>query len=92
MYLAVAEATFRLASAGSLKDKRRIRRKLLEGLRGRFGAAAAEVSDQDRHQLLTVAWVLIAAQPSVLRPVLDRSVEWAMSVAGDPVRLEVDLK
>lgn len=90
--MVVARATFHLPGASSLKDKRQVRRKLLEGLRGRFGAAAAEVSDQDRHQLLTVAWVLIGTQPSVLRPVMDRCVEWAMSVAGDPVSLEVELK
>ncbi len=92
MVVLVAQATFHLGYCQSLKDKRQIRRKLLDGLRARFSAAVAEVADQDRPKLLSVAWVLVGQDAAVLRPVLDRALDWAVSVAGDPVALSIDVR
>jgi uncharacterized protein YlxP (DUF503 family) len=46
-YLALLTVTIRLDGARSLKDKRMVLRSLKDGMRSRFGVAAAEVDGMD---------------------------------------------
>ena len=52
----IAATTFRLRAAWvhSLKEKRMILSSLLEKLRRKFGVSAAEIDEQDTHQILVI--------------------------------------
>lgn len=92
MQVLVTEATFHLDHCHSLKDKRQIRRKLLDGLRIRFSATATEVADHHRPKILSVAWASVGGEVGPVQAAMDRSLDWAVTVAGDPVALRVDFR
>ena len=58
-------------AAGSLKDKRAIVRRLLDGARQRFPVAVAEVGAQDLWQRAELGFAAVSAQVSQVESVLD---------------------
>ena len=71
IHVATLEVDLHLPAARSLKAKRAIVRPLVEGLRNRFGVAAAEVEHQDLWQRAGVAVAAVAGSASHVSDVLD---------------------
>lgn len=81
MAAAVLTVELRIPLSTSLKDKRSVVKAVLEGSRGRFGVAAAEVEHLDLRQRAVLAFAAVAASPRQVEAVLD-SVErfvWSRS-------------
>ena len=71
MRVATMEIRLFLPWAHSLKEKRMERQSLLDKLRRRFNVSAAEVAEQDRHQLLVIGVAAVAADAAQGDSVLD---------------------
>ena len=57
-----AKLTFFIPYAASLKDKRQIRRSLIEKTRCHFNASVAEVGTLDIHQTLTIGIAVVSGE------------------------------
>jgi len=55
-----AKLTFYIPQSTSLKDKRQIRRSLIEKTRHKFNAAIAEIETQGVHQTLTIGIAVVS--------------------------------
>ncbi|HJD23381.1 MAG TPA: DUF503 domain-containing protein [Firmicutes bacterium] len=71
MRVVILEIRLFLPWAHSLKEKRMERQSLLDKLRRRFNVSAAEVAEQDRHQLLVIGVAAVAADAAQGDSVLD---------------------
>lgn len=71
-----AVVTIHIPWAASLKDKRQVRRSLIDKVRARYNVAAAEVDTQERHQLLTLGIAAVSAQPHHAREIIDDAVRF----------------
>ena len=71
-----AKLTFYIAHAASLKDKRQVRRSLIEKTRQRFNASVAEVDTQDIHQTLTIGVVVVSGDASHAEQSLDTIIRY----------------
>ena len=60
MYIQSAKLTFYIPHSSSLKDKRQIRRSLVDRARNRFNVSIAEVDTQDVHQTLTIGIAVVS--------------------------------
>ena len=60
MFTLSAKLTFYIPQSTSLKDKRQIRRSLIEKTRHKFNAAVAEIDTQDVHQTLTIGVAVVS--------------------------------
>ena len=60
MFTLSAKLTFYIPQATSLKDKRQVRRSLIEKTRHKFSAAIAEIDTQDLHQTLTIGIAVVS--------------------------------
>jgi uncharacterized protein YlxP (DUF503 family) len=67
-----AKLTFYIPQSTSLKDKRQIRRNLIEKARHKFNLAIAEIDTQDVHQTLTIG-IAVDGLPRTFQPVPARS-------------------
>ncbi len=61
-----------LHGCGSLKEKRRVVRSLIDRVRARHNVAASEVDHQDLHQRSQVAFASVASAEQPLRVLFDR--------------------
>ena len=59
-FVIAAELTFYLPQATSLKDKRQIRRSIIEKTRHKFNASIAETDTQDVLQTLTIGIAVVS--------------------------------
>jgi uncharacterized protein YlxP (DUF503 family) len=57
-----AKLTFYIPQSTSLKDKRQIRRSLIEKTRHKFNVAIAEIDTQDIHQTLTIGIAVVSGE------------------------------
>ena len=60
MFTLSAKLSFYIAEAGSLKDKRQVRRSLIEKTRHKFNAAVAEIDTQECHKQLTIGVAVVS--------------------------------
>ena len=60
MFTLSAKLTFYIPQSNSLKDKRQIRRSLIEKTRHKFNTAIAEIDTQDVHQTLTLGIAVVS--------------------------------
>ena len=60
MYTLSAKLTFYIPYSASLKDKRQIRRSLIEKTRQKFNVSIAEVDTQDMYQTLTIGVAVVS--------------------------------
>ena len=74
MHAAAVRYELRLEGPRSLKDKRRIIKPLLEGIRRKFNVSAAEVDFQDLTQRATIA-IAIVSESSFQISKIQRQVE-----------------
>ncbi|MCL2568420.1 MAG: DUF503 domain-containing protein [Oscillospiraceae bacterium] len=68
--------TFHLPHAASLKDKRQIRRSLIDKTRSRFNASIAEVDTQDLHQTLTLGIAVVSNTATHAEQSLDEIIRF----------------
>ena len=76
MHTLSAKLTFYISHATSLKDKRQIRRSLVEKTRRRFNASVAEVDTQDIHQTLTLGIAVVSGDFAHAQNSLDEIVRF----------------
>lgn len=71
-----AKLTFHIAHAASLKDKRQVRRSLIDKARQRFNASVAEVDTQDIHQTLTIGVAVVSGDTAHAQCSLDEIIRF----------------
>ncbi|MCL2248482.1 MAG: DUF503 domain-containing protein [Oscillospiraceae bacterium] len=76
MHTLSAKLTFYISHATSLKDKRQIRRSLVEKTHKRFNASIAEVDTQDIHQTLTLGIAVVSGDFAHAQNSLDEVVRF----------------
>ena len=76
MYTLSAKLTFYIPQAASLKDKRQVRRSLIEKTRQRFNVSVAEVDTQDTHQTLTIGIAVVSGEAAHAQRSLDEIIRF----------------
>ena len=76
MTILSAKLTFHISHAASLKDKRQVRRSLIDKARQRFNVSVAEVDTQDMHQTLTIGVAVVSGEAAHARRSLDEIVRF----------------
>ena len=71
-----AELTFYIPQAASLKDKRQVRRSLVDKTRQKFNASVAEVATQDVLQTLTIGVAVVSGEVAHAQNALDEIVRF----------------
>jgi len=89
MHIESAKLTFHILHATSLKDKRQIRRSLLDKTRQRFNAAVAEVATQDIHQEMTIGIAVVSGDIAHAQHSLDEVIRF-MEESADAELIAVE--
>ena len=76
MYIVSAKLTFYIQHAASLKDKRQVRRSLVDKARQHFNASVAEVGTQDIHQTLTIGVAVVSGDAAHAQDSLDEIIRF----------------
>ena len=76
MHTLSAKLTFYIPHSTSLKDKRQIRRSLVDKTRQKFNASVAEVDTQDMHQTLTVGVAVVSGEAAHAQNMLDEIIRF----------------
>lgn len=76
MHTLSAKLTFHIPYAASLKDKRQIRRSLIDKTRQKFNASIAEVDTQDLHQMLTIGIAVVSGEATHAQDSLDEIIRF----------------
>ncbi|MCX7799541.1 MAG: DUF503 domain-containing protein [Fimbriimonadales bacterium] len=76
MHVEAALVELRLASAESLKDKRRVVRGLIDAARRRFGASLAEVGDQNLLRRAEIGVAVVSGSAARAREDMDAILRW----------------
>jgi uncharacterized protein YlxP (DUF503 family) len=76
MYTLSARFTFNIPHAASLKDKRQVRRSLIDKARYKFNASVAEVDTQDVIQTLTIGVAVISGDAAHAQNSLDEIIRF----------------
>ena len=66
MWVLAARFDLHVPASASLKDRRRVVRPVVEGLRSRFNVAVAEVAGQDTWQRVSVGVAVVGSDSRVL--------------------------
>jgi uncharacterized protein YlxP (DUF503 family) len=85
LVLGVCQLVFRLPENFSLKGKRSQVKSLLDRIRHRFNAAAAEVANLDNHHQATLAMVVVSNDSSHVNRMVDQIVSYAESNTEMPL-------
>jgi len=80
MIVAVARVTLIIHGNDSLKGKRKVVKSLVEKVRHRFDAAAAEVGDHDLWQKAQIGLALVGNDPQNLSTRLDQIMKFMESL------------
>ena len=76
MYVLSAKLTFHIPGAGSLKDKRQVRRSLIEKAKQRFNVSISEVDLQDVHQKLVIGIAVVSSEATHAENSLDEIIRF----------------
>jgi uncharacterized protein YlxP (DUF503 family) len=76
-----AKLTFYIPQSTSLKDKRQIRRSLIEKTRHKFNAAIAEIDTQDVHQTLTIGIAVVSNDAAHRQNAIDEIIRFMEAYA-----------
>jgi len=76
MFTLSAKLTFHIPHAASLKDKRQVRRSLIDKTRQRFNVSIAEVGTQDIHQTLTIGIAVVSGDAAHAQRSLDEVIRF----------------
>ena len=81
MFTLSAKLTFYMPQSTSLKDKRQVRRSLIEKTRHRFNVSVAEIDTQDIHQTLTIGIAVVSGNAAHRRESIDEIIRFMESQA-----------
>ena len=90
MHTLSAKLTFHIPYAATLKDKRQIRRSLIDRARQRFNASVAEVDTQDKYQVLTIGVAVVSGDAAHAQNSLDEIIRF-MESSTDAELTSVDI-
>ncbi|MCL2840253.1 MAG: DUF503 domain-containing protein [Defluviitaleaceae bacterium] len=76
MYTESAKLTLRMPYVDSLKEKRQIRRSLIDKTRKKFNVAIAEVDTQDVHSVLSIGIAVVSGVASHARDSLETIIRY----------------
>ena len=76
MFTLSAKLTFYISHATSLKDKRQVRRSLIDKARQRFNVSIAEIDTQDLHQTLTIGIAVVSGDAAHAQRSLDEIIRF----------------
>jgi uncharacterized protein YlxP (DUF503 family) len=80
----------RLPESGSLKDKRQVVRSVTQRIRNKFGAAVAEVGDNEAWQLATIGVACVSNSARHCQEMLDEIVAFVEGSRLDAEVLDVE--
>jgi len=89
MFIESAKLIFHIPYASSLKDKRQVRRRLIDKARQRFNASIAEVDTHDIHQILTLGVAVVSGDATYAEQSLDEIIRY-MEENTDAELIEVE--
>jgi len=76
MHVLSTKLTFSIQGAVSLKDKRQVRRSLIEKVRNRFNVSISEVDMQDVHQTLVIGVAVVSGEKTHAKSSLDEIIRF----------------
>ena len=76
MFTLSAKLSFYIVEANSLKDKRQVRRSLIEKTRHRFNAAIAEIDTQNSYNQLTIGVAVVSGDGTHRENSLDEIIRF----------------
>jgi len=76
MFIVSAKLAFYVPQATSLKDKRQVRRSIIEKTRNRFNVSISEVDTQDIHQTLTIGIAVVSGDAAHCRDSVDEIIRF----------------
>ena len=76
MFTLSAELTFYISQAVSLKDKRQVRRSLIEKTRHKFNVSIAEIDTQDVLQTLTIGIAVVSGDAAHRQNSIDEIIRF----------------
>lgn len=92
MFIAAIRLSLSIPHAGSLKAKRQVLVSLMDKLRTRFGAAVAEVGEQELWQRAVVGIALVSGEEGHVRQMADKVVDFALShFEGEVCEIETEI-
>jgi uncharacterized protein YlxP (DUF503 family) len=91
MKTASAKISFLILHSNSLKDKRQVRRSLIDKVRQRFNASVAEVATQDSLKALTLGVAVVSGEAAHAREALDKIIRF-MEEHADAELIEVEIQ
>lgn len=91
MVVGILRLTLYIHGAASLKDKRRVLRKVIDRLRSRFNVSVAEVGENDVWQRALVGICAVANDKSFVNEVLDKCARDAGAIA-EIVQREMEIE
>lgn len=92
MFIASVRLELSIPHANSLKAKRMVLNSLIDRVRNRFGAAVAEVGDQDLWQRSVVGIALVSGENTHVREMADRVVSFVESHwEGEVCTIDVEI-
>ncbi len=91
MVVGILRLTLYIHGASSLKDKRRVLRKVVDRLRSRFNVSVAEVGENDVWQRAVVGISAVANDKSFVNEVLDKCARDAGAIA-EIVQREMEIE
>jgi len=87
IYTVSAKLTFSIPYAASLKDKRQVRRSLIERTRQRFNVSVAEVATQDVHKTLTLGIAVVSGDIPHAQQSMEEIIRFMEGHAEDQAEL-----
>jgi len=76
MYTISTQLVFHISHAHSLKDKRQVRRSIIDKTKHRFNASIAEVATQDIIQTLTLGIAVVSGESHRARESMDEIIRF----------------
>ena len=76
MYVYSAKLTFHIEFSASLKDKRQVRRSIVDRTQQKFNASVAEIGTQDVHQTLTIGVAVVSGEAAHAQRSLDEIIRF----------------
>lgn len=83
MQVGLCRVTLRMPENGSLKEKRRITKSLIERLRSRFNVAVAEVDNNDAWQIATLGVVSVSNEAGHANETISKVAAYMEAARGD---------
>lgn len=92
MLIAAVELHLSIPTAHSLKEKRMVILSIMDRIRAKFGAAVAEVGEQEVWQRAVIGIALVGNEESFLRQVADKVIQFTEShFEGEVCEIHVEI-